>query len=266
MPFAPRPPKVRYQSEDFKSGHGCAIIRLYRWRGSWRTWGMLGKQSPTSKTTLYRFWSCQQPIRKLNGPVVQVNRAANSDWLKTGYDQLVNHCRGGADYAMRSDICSRRGRRPHLAGGLVWPGFAAVARPHPKPRNHLEHLSLFRFMIDDTSETKRLHDGWWTVHWPAIPLAFLESTGMRPWMSDNTSFPPLRRHCKPDGIRLHPPSCSDAPHTLVTGGSTGINSIRCARCLLRPHCLVTFCRIYRAGGKSDRRSSGGPTSVRTVAL
>jgi len=34
--------------------------------------------------------------------VVYVNRAANSDWLNTGYDQPVNHCRGGADHAMRA--------------------------------------------------------------------------------------------------------------------------------------------------------------------
>ena len=54
------------------------------------------------------------------------------------------------------------------------------------------HMSLFRFMVHYASEARRPRDGWWTVHWPAVPLAFLESTGMRPWMSSSTSFPPLR--------------------------------------------------------------------------
>src|ERR1043166_498622 len=35
------------------SGRGCAIIRLYLWRGVWLRWGMPGKQSLTSHTTLY---------------------------------------------------------------------------------------------------------------------------------------------------------------------------------------------------------------------
>ena len=51
------------------SGRGCVIIRLHRWRGLWRTWGMPGKQSPTSNTTLYRVWKpIITPIRKLNDP------------------------------------------------------------------------------------------------------------------------------------------------------------------------------------------------------
>jgi len=37
------------------SGRGCAIIRFHRWRGLWLTWGMPGKQSPTSNTTLSLF-------------------------------------------------------------------------------------------------------------------------------------------------------------------------------------------------------------------
>ena len=34
-------------------------------------WGMPGKQSPTSNTTLYRFWTRHAiPMRKLNDPVL----------------------------------------------------------------------------------------------------------------------------------------------------------------------------------------------------
>ena len=33
-------------------------------------------------------------------------------------------------------------------------------------------------MVHDASEARRPTRGWWTVHWPAVPLAFLEITGV----------------------------------------------------------------------------------------
>src|SRR6516162_769765 len=51
------------------SGRRCVIIRPHLGRGLWRMWGMPGKQSPTSNTTLYRFWTRHAiPMRKLNDP------------------------------------------------------------------------------------------------------------------------------------------------------------------------------------------------------
>src|SRR5207245_6202133 len=42
---------------------------------------------------------------------------------------------------------------------------------------HFSHphvlLSLSRFILHDTSEERRPRDGWLTVHWPAVPPAFL---------------------------------------------------------------------------------------------
>ena len=31
-------------------------------------------------------------------------------------------------------------------------------------------------MAHNASEARRPRDSWWTVHWPAVPLAFLEIT------------------------------------------------------------------------------------------
>jgi len=60
-----------------------------------------------------------------------------------------------------------------------------------------------------------------------------------PWTRYSTSSPPLRPRCKPDGMRLYPPSCPDDPHTLSTGGEIGINSTQ-LRGVVRDICL---CRI-----------------------
>jgi hypothetical protein len=74
-------------------------------------------------------WKCL-PIPK---GVVYVNCAGNSDWRQTGYDQPIDHLSGGADDAIRSGMCSRRGRSSHAASRSVSP---AVPRWHDDARSH----------------------------------------------------------------------------------------------------------------------------------
>ena len=67
-------------------------------------------------------------------------------------------------------------------------------------------LSLSRFMVHSVSKGRKPGDIWWTVHWPAVPRAFLESTGRRLWRSNSTSCPPLSRVAsqRACGGTLHP--------------------------------------------------------------
>src|SRR5262249_17232506 len=59
--------------------------------------------------------------------VVYVNRAANSDWLQTRYDQPIDHLHRGADDAIRPDILSARLDFPHHGDSAVP---SALARWH----------------------------------------------------------------------------------------------------------------------------------------
>ena len=85
--------------------------------------------------------------------VVYVNRAANSHWLQTRYDQPIDHLNGGADDAIRPGVLSRHRRCPHAASCLVslalawWQGrtrghenTSSQARPHAVCGTHAQAL------------------------------------------------------------------------------------------------------------------------------
>ena len=61
------------------------------------------------------------------------NRAGNSHWLQTRYDQSVDYLSGGADDTVRSGVLSRRSCRPHAAGRPV---SRAVVRGQGRTRRH----------------------------------------------------------------------------------------------------------------------------------
>ena len=81
--------------------------------------------------------------------------------------------------AARSSIPSNRAR-PHtrvtdrqvpLKGDARYQCHRGVVScDHRSPQDGIE-LSLSRFMGHDASEVRRPHDGWWTVHGPAVPPA-----------------------------------------------------------------------------------------------
>jgi len=47
------------------------------------------------------------------------------------------------------------------------------------PCRNLLRIETFEFIpiyVHDASEARSPRDGWWTMHWPAVALAFLEIT------------------------------------------------------------------------------------------
>jgi hypothetical protein len=91
------------------------------------------------------------------------------------------------------------------------------------------HLSLSRFMVCDASEVRRPHDGWGTVHGPAVPPARVPGYPQRTVNELPRLVPSfeaaLQVHmgCIWDSAR--PPEFPGVPHTLAPDNLIGINSI-----------------------------------------